>query len=80
MIGFQRVFKQACHFISNIDAQSYACDCSFFSGAPSELLDAMFFLLCLVPLIVAVVQIVVWTFYPLKKPKKDQDISKILSQ
>lgn len=48
------------------------------SGAPGQLLDAMFFLLCIIPLIIAMIQIVVWTFYPLKRPKKAQDISKIL--
>lgn len=48
------------------------------SGSPGQLLDAMFFLLCIIPLIIAMVQIVVWAFYPLKRPKKAQDISKIL--
>ncbi|KAJ7387101.1 MFS/sugar transport protein [Desmophyllum pertusum] len=49
------------------------------SGTQSELLDAMFFLLCLIPLVIAVVQLVVWTFYPLKRPTKAPDISKIVA-
>ncbi|XP_074637522.1 transmembrane protein 180-like isoform X2 [Acropora palmata] len=46
--------------------------------ASQQLKDAMFCLLCMVPLLVAVFQIIFWKFYPLKMPKKDQDPSKIL--
>lgn len=49
------------------------------SGASPQLLDAMFFLLCLIPLVIAVVQIVFWKLYPLKRPKKAPDDSKILA-
>ncbi|XP_068749576.1 transmembrane protein 180-like [Montipora capricornis] len=48
------------------------------AGPSPQLLDAMFGLLCMVPLVVAVVQIVVWTFYPLKTPKRQHDSSMIL--
>ncbi|XP_067032600.1 transmembrane protein 180-like isoform X2 [Acropora muricata] len=46
--------------------------------ASQQLKDAMFCLLCMVPLLVAVFQITFWKFYPLKMPKRDQDPSKIL--
>lgn len=46
--------------------------------ASQQLKDAMFCLLCMVPLVVAVFQIIFWKFYPLKMPKRDQDPSKIL--
>lgn len=69
-------FKLNSHLISHISYQSFSF--FFFSGSPGQLLDAMFFLLCIIPLIIAMVQIVVWAFYPLKRPKKAQDISKIL--
>lgn len=70
-------FKLNSHLISHISYQSFSFF-FFFSGSPGQLLDAMFFLLCIIPLIIAMVQIVVWAFYPLKRPKKAQDISKIL--
>lgn len=49
------------------------------SGTSPQLLDAMFFLLCLIPLVIAIVQIVFWKLYPLKRPKKAPDGSKILA-
>lgn len=60
------------------DSQNMKKDKSLSGSTTQELLDAMFSLLCFIPLFVAVVQIVVWKFYPLKKPTKEKDLSKIL--
>jgi len=60
------------------DSRGMSKDKSIPGRATSQLLDAMFYLMCFIPLVVAIVQIVVWKFYPLKKPKKAQDMSKIL--
>lgn len=38
-------------------------------GSP-ELKDAMFHVLCLIPLLVSLIQITAWWFYPLKQPQK----------
>ena len=59
------------------------CSLSLFSMAESiQLIHAgiefEFFLLCLIPVVIAVVQLVVWTSNPLKRPKQAPDYSKIV--
>lgn len=56
--------------------QDISKDTSNLGARNQQLLDAMFGLLCIIPLIVATVQIIVWKFYPLKRPKKAEDPTK----
>ncbi|XP_068677996.1 transmembrane protein 180-like [Montipora foliosa] len=59
------------------DIQSNSEDGSTSAGASPQLLDAMFYLICMVPLVMAVLQIVFWTFYPLKTPSCSKNSSMI---